>query len=229
MKKTIILLGVLFMAAFAFASELFTAANQKNWKFADKKLSVPADGAALKVNFDKKTHFSSNQLKIKKDAFYVLALKGTLSKDASMFFYVQNVTKGVWQNAAVRAKGDGTEKTYYIPFKFVKPFSGNVYARIELTAKNSAGSFELKSLKLLGTDEDNMLVNGDFAAGSDAWMLGKGAQVTKNAAGEPVLELFAAQPKSIVKVQSVAIPVTAGTDSTTSEVIVSAVVSTFTT
>ncbi len=210
MKKTVILLGVLFMAAFAFANELYTAANQKNWKFADKTLSVPSDNSPLTIKFNPKTHFSSNQLKIKKDAFYVLALKGTLSKDASMFFYVQNVTKGVWQNAAVRAKGDGTEKTYYIPFKFVKPFSGNVYARIELTTKNSAGSFELKSLKLLGTDEDNMLVNGDFDAGSDAWILGKGAQVTKNAAGENVLELFAEKAKSSVKVQSVAIPVTAG-------------------
>lgn len=210
MKKFITALCVLFMAVFAFATELYTAANQKNWRFADKKLSVPADGSALKINFDKKTNFSANRLNIQKDKFYVVALKGTLSKGSTMFFYVQNNTKGQWQAAGTRAKGDGTEKTFHIPFKFVKPFTGNVYARCELANKAGAGSFELKSLKLLEAPADNMIVNGNFESGSDAWELGKGTKVTKNAAGENVLELFAEKPKSVVKVKSVAIPVTAG-------------------
>ena len=67
--KKFIALCVLFTAVFAFATELFTAANQKNWKFAEKKLSIPTDGSALKVNFDKKTHFSVNQLKIEQNKF----------------------------------------------------------------------------------------------------------------------------------------------------------------
>ena len=91
--KKIIALCVLFMAVFAFATELFTAANQKNWKFADSKLTVPADGAALKVNFDQKTHFSVNQLKIEQNKFYVIAVKGTLSKGATMRFTFRIIPK----------------------------------------------------------------------------------------------------------------------------------------
>lgn len=208
--KKFIALCVLFMAVFAFATELFTAANQKNWKFADSKLTVPADGSALKVNFDKKTHFSVNQLKIEQNKFYVIAVRGTLSKGATMRFYVQNNTKGVWQNAVVNDKGSGVEKDYYMPFKFVKPFKGNVYVRFEPKCKDGAGFFEIKSLKLLEAPSDSLIVNGDFASGSDAWILAKGAKVVKNAAGENVLELFAEKAKSTVKVKSVAIPVSAG-------------------
>ena len=208
--KKIIALCALFMAVFAFATELFTAANQKNWKFADKKLSVPTDGSALKVNFDKKTHFSVNQLKIEQNKFYVIAVKGTLSKGATMRFYVQNNTKGVWQNAVVNDKGSGVEKDYYMPFKFVKPFKGNVYVRFEPKCKDGAGFFEIKSLKLLEAPADSLIVNGDFSSGSAAWYPGKGAKVTKNASNADVLELFAEAPKSVVKVKSVAIPVTAG-------------------
>ena len=208
--KKIIALCVLFMAVFAFATELFTAANQKNWKFADSKLTVPADGAALKVNFDQKTHFSVNQLKIEQNKFYVIAVKGTLSKGATMRFYVQNNTKGVWQNAVVNDKGSGVEKDYYMPFKFVKPFKGNVYVRFEPKCKDGAGFFEIKSLKLLEAPSDSLIVNGDFSNGSAAWYLGNGAKVVKNAAGENVLELFAEKAKSTVKVKSVNIPVTAG-------------------
>ena len=210
MKKIIVTLCVLFAAAFVFATELFTAGNAKNWKFADKNISVPNDGSALTIKFSPKTHFSSNQLKIQQNEVYVVALTGTLSKGASMRFYVQNNTKGVWQNALLNAKGDGTEKTYYLPFRFVKPFKGNVYARAEFTDKAQEGSFVLKSLKLLSPAPENMIVNGNFTYGSDAWFLGDGAKVVKNAAGENVLELFAAKPKSTVKVKSVAIPVTAG-------------------
>ena len=209
MKKIILTLCALFMAAFVFATELFNAENAKNWKFADKDLSVPADGAALKVNFDKKTHFSINQLKIQKDRNYVVIVRGTLSKDSTMRFYVQNNTKGVWQNAVAYAKGDDKEKTYYLPFRFTKPFKGNVYVRFEPATKAGAGFFEIKSLKLLEAPDDNMIINGNFADGSECWTLSDGAKVVKNAAGENVLELFAEKPNSKVTVKSLSIPVSA--------------------
>ena len=194
--KRVILLACTFAAFCAFAVELARPEHQGRWHFPGDKQTITEEGVSIPFDGDK-LQVVINGLDVRQGEECLLVLTYRLSKDAKMFYFVENHTPPNWQNKGVNVTGDDSYKTIFLAFRFDKPVKGNSYTVMRLFGK---GTLDVKSLVFVkAADFSGRFFNHDFSAGETGWALEKDATVIDDGKGGRVLELWEKEEAAIAR------------------------------
>ncbi|MBO4345878.1 MAG: hypothetical protein J5833_08975 [Victivallales bacterium] len=186
--KKLLAFAIAFVAFCAFAVELARPEHQKMWRFPQGEQTIGDDGVSVPFEGDMLQVVVSG-LEVQQAEECLLVLKYRLSKDAKMFYYVENHTPPNWQNKGVNVTGDGKFKTIFLPFRFDKPVKGNTYTVMRLFGK---GTLDVKSLVFVkDANFDGRFFNSDLAEGEAGWTFERNAKIVADADGKNTLELWA--------------------------------------